>query len=192
MKEQQKLKEIRETAELILHLTKKLSDSGIYPVSIPARSSNKSLIAAGHFNLSVGPELTQKTGLSTNEAATFVFIKLFCLSKEIVDKISGEGTCTDFINSIIIPFLRNRRGYRHASVAEILALGAQYPDLQKNSPITTLGRGFRWDDENHDEPLKYPRLTVIKYPDRTSRVFDWLINVRPEELAGLRFAMVVK
>jgi hypothetical protein len=193
MNDKLSIRDIRETTRLIIHLTKKLSESGIFPLSIPIGSSAKSLLSAGHFNLAVGPELVH--GMESaflKEVAPLAFVKLFSLPKGVLENLGKDNICKDFVSSLIIPFSKNRRGYRNASIVEILALGAQYPELQKHGPIVGLGDGFRWDEASQNEPIKYPRLTAIKYPNRVSRVFDWLDYINQEELGSLRIAMVVK
>lgn len=95
-----------------------------YPVTIDSALSLQEMIAAGRYdwvNDDITPECfpIQRSGTKTTEIA-LVHRNKTVESQPLIDELDREG-------------------YRPATIEELLALGAKYPDLQREYPIVALG-----------------------------------------------------
>jgi hypothetical protein len=93
-----------------------------------------------------------------------------------IDRRMSTEAITKMINDLVIPL-------RHANAKEELALGAQYPDLQREGPIAALGSTWR----DSDGGLMAPYLNG----DGSYRDLG-LIDVDGDWYSGWRFACVRK
>lgn len=189
---------ITNTTILIRHYLKELQSIGIYPVTLHKGTAGE-LVAAGNYGISVVKPDRDIVGLigPGDFDRPMSFIRLFKFPANLIDRMLIPNERATFFGEVdialLVEYFRPLREYSPATFADLAALGAQYPDLQKEGDIAGLDRGFKWNEKDPAELAKYPLLRTIRYEDGAIvRVFDWMLHLRREELSRIRFAVKVK
>lgn len=99
-----------------------------YPVTVDYGKSLREMIAAGQYDFQNG-DITAKHFPITGTGQVEVELHLVHLNRVVsTDTVLAE---------------LDRRNLRPATIAELLALGAKYPNLQKEFPVVALGSVWR-------------------------------------------------
>lgn len=130
-------------------------------------------IEAGNYDR-VNPYVTEEFALLSSCVSGPVDVTLFHINREDVS--------SDEVISIM-----SKEGYRPATLWELAALGAAYPDLQREFYVVALGSIWYFKGVKRDVPILFEyvghrQLSMYSY------AFDWNSQGRPAD----RFAAVRK
>ncbi len=134
--------------------------SGNYPVVIDYHQSLAEMIQAGRYD-QVHTDITSKNfpadTLTSYPTLTFIYFSWSVSTDEVTKEMS-------------------RLRYRPATLVELLALGVNYPDLQKNFKIVALGSSWTT-RASHFSPYLWQeagqRILKLDYAD-----LNWEVGVR--------------
>lgn len=120
-----------------------------YPVTIDFGQTLEQMIAAGRYDRKNG-DITAKHFPLTGTGQVAVNLELIHFNRVI--------NTDDALKEI------DARGYRPATIAELLALGASQPELQRQFPIVALGSVWRSLDGSRDVAFLYEDAS-LRYLD---------------------------
>lgn len=182
---------IKEAADYVLYWSRFMIDSGVYPVTIQ-RTPLRGLFRAGHYDCCIATDCpeTREMVNPLDFERPIAFVKLVDFPQELLSPDGTYDTSNDRDLAKLIATLSRSRTYRLANLVETLALGAQYPELQKEFHIVGLGSCFKWHEDNTYESKKFPFLTTESTSQK--RWLYWYTDSHSCDARNIKFAMVLR
>jgi hypothetical protein len=132
----------------LLEEVQKRSKMVRYPIIVDYGKSVEEMVAAGQYDWEDG-DITSKNFRKSGTGVVAVSTELVCLDKSISRPMS------------MVAHLK-ANGFRPATLAELLAFGATYPETQRQFPVVALGSS-RYNSEGY---RFFPRLDQNVYSRR--------------------------